>query len=91
MIKCTGRLVIKSSRRSSGSFQSTLPYLLSVGEPIPHPANIEIPMDGNTFLSKHDMNMHFTYCDERQKILFVVVLGFLILLNWEICTAGIAL
>ncbi|XP_025105789.1 endothelial PAS domain-containing protein 1-like isoform X1 [Pomacea canaliculata] len=65
VIKCTGRLVIKSSRRSSGSFQSTLPYLLSVGEPIPHPANIEIPMDGNTFLSKHDMNMHFTYCDER--------------------------
>lgn len=41
------------------------PYLLSVAEPIPHPANIETPMDGNTFLSKHDMNMHFTYCDER--------------------------
>nr|KAG5710681.1 hypothetical protein BaRGS_035083 [Batillaria attramentaria] len=34
---------------------------------IPHPANIEIPMDGNTFLSKHDMDMHFTYCDDRVK------------------------
>ncbi|XP_076099182.1 hypoxia-inducible factor 1-alpha-like isoform X1 [Mytilus galloprovincialis] len=40
-------------------------YYIAVGEPIPHPSDIEIPLDGNTFLSKHNMDMTFTYCDER--------------------------
>ena len=40
-------------------------YLVAVGEPIPHPSDIEIPLDCNTFLSKHNMDMTFTYCDER--------------------------
>lgn len=69
VMKCTGRLVVKPAKRtaSNSSITPTFPYLLSVAESIPHPANIEIPMDGNTFLSKHDMDMHFTYCDERVK------------------------
>ena len=41
------------------------PYLILIGEPIPHPSNIEIPLDGKTFLTRHNIDMTFTYCDER--------------------------
>lgn len=40
-------------------------YYVGVGEPIPHPADIDIKLDSKTFLSKHNMDMSFTYCDER--------------------------
>lgn len=39
-------------------------YMVAYCEPIPHPANIEMVLDCNTFLSQHSLNMHFTYCDE---------------------------
>ncbi|XP_044599062.1 protein similar-like isoform X3 [Cotesia glomerata] len=39
--------------------------LVMVGCPIPHPSNIEIPLGRQTFLSKHNLNMKFTYVDER--------------------------
>lgn len=39
--------------------------LVVVGCPIPHPSNIEIPLGRHTFLSKHNLNMKFTYVDER--------------------------
>ncbi|GBP67795.1 Hypoxia-inducible factor 1-alpha [Eumeta japonica] len=38
--------------------------LIAVGRPIPHPANIEIPLDSKTFLSKHNLDMKFTYTDD---------------------------
>ncbi|CAH0594106.1 unnamed protein product [Chrysodeixis includens] len=38
--------------------------LVAVGRPIPHPSNIEIPLDSKTFLSKHSLDMKFTYVDE---------------------------
>lgn len=40
-------------------------YMVAIGEPIPHPSDIEVPLDSKTFLSKHNMDMTFTYCDER--------------------------
>ncbi|KAK0094982.1 hypothetical protein PV326_009483 [Microctonus aethiopoides] len=39
--------------------------LVIVGCPIPHPSNIEVPLGRHTFLSKHNLNMKFTYVDER--------------------------
>lgn len=39
--------------------------LVAIGEPIPHPANIEIPLDKQTFLSKHSLDMKFTYADDK--------------------------
>lgn len=42
-----------------------VPYLVLVCDPIPHPSNIEAPLDTKTFLSRHTMDMKFTYCDER--------------------------
>ncbi|KTF74845.1 hypothetical protein cypCar_00019722 [Cyprinus carpio] len=40
-------------------------YLVLICESIPHPANIEAPLDSRTFLSRHTLDMRFTYCDER--------------------------
>ncbi|XP_007247604.3 hypoxia inducible factor 1 subunit alpha a [Astyanax mexicanus] len=42
-------------------------YLVLICNPIPHPASIETPLDSRTFLSRHTLNMHFTYCDDRIK------------------------
>jgi hypoxia-inducible factor 1 alpha len=39
--------------------------LVAIGEPIPHPSKIEIPLDHQTFLSKHNLDMKFTYADDR--------------------------
>ncbi|XP_015109225.1 hypoxia-inducible factor 1-alpha isoform X2 [Diachasma alloeum] len=39
--------------------------LVVVGCPIPHPSNIEVPLGRHTFLSKHNLNMKFTYADDR--------------------------
>ena len=44
---------------------AALSCLVCIGEPIPHPSNIEVPLDGQTFLSRHSMDMKFTYVDDR--------------------------
>lgn len=41
--------------------------LIAVGRPIPHPANIETILDSKTFLSKHSLDMKFTYTDDALK------------------------
>ncbi|XP_061384554.1 hypoxia-inducible factor 1-alpha isoform X4 [Danaus plexippus] len=38
--------------------------LVAVGRPIPHPSNIETPLNNMTFLTKHSLDMKFTYSDE---------------------------
>ncbi|ELU17358.1 hypothetical protein CAPTEDRAFT_72408, partial [Capitella teleta] len=43
----------------------SLSSIMVIAEPIPHPANIEVPLDSRTFLSRHSLNMKFTYCDDR--------------------------
>ncbi|XP_052275193.1 hypoxia-inducible factor 1-alpha-like isoform X2 [Dreissena polymorpha] len=44
-----------------------VPHFLATAEAIPHPSNIEVPLDRRTFTSRHSMNMRFTDCDERVK------------------------
>ncbi|XP_060062666.1 hypoxia-inducible factor 1-alpha-like isoform X2 [Ylistrum balloti] len=51
---------VEKEPRSSG-------YFLGVGEPIPHPSNIEVLLDCKTVLSRHNMDSKFTYCDSRMK------------------------
>ncbi|XP_038237804.1 hypoxia-inducible factor 3-alpha isoform X1 [Dermochelys coriacea] len=48
-----------------GFAEPPLRCLVLICEAIPHPANIETPLDSSTFLSQHSMDMKFTYCDER--------------------------
>nr|ADH01741.1 hypoxia-inducible factor 1 alpha [Callionymus valenciennei] len=59
VLHCSGHLY--DSEPSDGS----VPYLVLICDPIPHPSNIEVPLDTKTFLSRHTMDMKFTYCDER--------------------------
>ena len=40
-------------------------HFVAVGEPISHPANIEIPLGQNTFLTKHSLDLKFSYADEK--------------------------
>nr|XP_018916927.1 PREDICTED: protein similar isoform X1 [Bemisia tabaci] len=76
VIHCTGHLVLplnvksdtKSDKDNDNSDKSDSPMsccLIAIGEPIPHPSNIEIPLGSRTFLSKHSLDMKFTYADEK--------------------------
>lgn len=47
--------------------------LVVVASPVPHPSNIEIPLGKYTFLSKHNLNMKFTYADDKLVLLYVCV------------------
>lgn len=38
--------------------------LVAIGQPIPHPSNIEAPLPRQTFLTKHSLDMKFTYADD---------------------------
>ncbi|XP_057377144.1 hypoxia-inducible factor 1-alpha-like isoform X2 [Daphnia carinata] len=40
-------------------------FLVMVGDPIPHPSNIEMPLDSYTFLTKHTLDMKYSYVDEK--------------------------
>ncbi|XP_035678467.1 hypoxia-inducible factor 1-alpha-like [Branchiostoma floridae] len=67
VIHCQGylRSYNNSQVNSLGCKEPPLLCLVAIGEPIPHPSNIEFPLDCKTFLSRHSMDMKFTYCDER--------------------------
>lgn len=38
---------------------------IGIARLIPHPSNIEVPLDSKTFLSKHSLNMKFAYVDDK--------------------------
>jgi len=38
---------------------------IGIARLVPHPSNIEIPLDSKTFLSKHSLNMKFSYVDDK--------------------------
>ena len=40
-------------------------WLVCIAAPVPHPANIEVPLDSQTLFSKHSLDMKFTYADEK--------------------------
>ena len=40
-------------------------FLVIIGNPIPHPSNIETPMDDRTFLTKHTLDMKYIYVDDK--------------------------
>lgn len=79
MIHCTGRLIahvkndsIKVDKNESDSEnqEETVEKepgvsLVVVASPVPHPSNIETPLGKYTFLSKHSLNMKFTYADDK--------------------------
>uniref|UniRef100_A0A8C6Y7R6 Hypoxia inducible factor 3 subunit alpha n=1 Tax=Naja naja TaxID=35670 RepID=A0A8C6Y7R6_NAJNA len=55
-----------AGKEGEGGFaEPPLRCLVLICEAIPHPANIDTPLDSGTFLSRHTMDMKFTYCDDR--------------------------
>uniref|UniRef100_A0A672GQ70 Endothelial PAS domain-containing protein 1-like n=1 Tax=Salarias fasciatus TaxID=181472 RepID=A0A672GQ70_SALFA len=68
VLHCTGHLKMYSScppRVLCGFKEPPLTCAVLMCEPIPHPSNIDTPLDSRTFLSRHSMDMKFTYCDDR--------------------------
>ncbi|XP_077351069.1 endothelial PAS domain-containing protein 1b [Festucalex cinctus] len=68
VLHCTGQLKMYTPpQRPSCGFKEepALTCTVLMCQPVPHPANIEAPLDSRTFLSRHSMDMKFTYCDDR--------------------------
>ncbi|KAK7133237.1 hypothetical protein R3I94_015190 [Phoxinus phoxinus] len=68
VLHCAGHVRLQERSESSGDSgfkEPPLTYLVLICEPIPHPSNIEVPLDSKTFLSRHTLDMKFSYCDER--------------------------
>ncbi|XP_037550825.1 hypoxia inducible factor 1 subunit alpha a [Nematolebias whitei] len=68
VLHCSGRVHVHDSHAeptTEGQKEPPVPYLVLICDPIPHPSNIEVPLDTKTFLSRHTMDMKFTYCDDR--------------------------
>ncbi|XP_066532696.1 hypoxia inducible factor 1 subunit alpha b [Hoplias malabaricus] len=68
VLHCTGHVRVQEQSEGSGDNgfrEPPITYLVLICEPIPHPSNIEVPLDSKTFLSRHTLDMKFSYCDER--------------------------
>ncbi|XP_048394242.2 hypoxia inducible factor 1 subunit alpha a isoform X4 [Stegostoma tigrinum] len=68
VLHCTGHIRVYNSSNEQthcGYKEPPMTCLVLICEPIPHPSNIEVPLDSKTFLSRHSLDMKFSYCDER--------------------------
>ncbi|XP_041107674.1 endothelial PAS domain-containing protein 1-like isoform X2 [Polyodon spathula] len=68
VLHCTGQVKVYNScppHTLCGFKEPPLTCVVMICEPIPHPSNIDMPLDSKTFLSRHTMDLKFTYCDER--------------------------
>nr|XP_033807066.1 hypoxia-inducible factor 1-alpha [Geotrypetes seraphini] len=68
VLHCTGHIRVYDTcdnQSSCGYKTPPMTCLVLICEPIPHPSNIEVPLDKKTFLSRHSLDMKFSYCDER--------------------------
>ncbi|CAI9624634.1 unnamed protein product [Staurois parvus] len=68
VLHCTGHMRVYdscNSQNNCGYKKPPMTCMVLICEPIPHPSNIEFPLDSKTFLSRHSLDMKFSYCDER--------------------------
>ncbi|XP_075699835.1 hypoxia-inducible factor 1-alpha isoform X2 [Rhinoderma darwinii] len=68
VLHCTGHVRVYDSsnnQNNCGYKKPPMTCMVLICEPIPHPSNIEFPLDSKTFLSRHSLDMKFSYCDER--------------------------
>ncbi|XP_053316597.1 endothelial PAS domain-containing protein 1 isoform X2 [Spea bombifrons] len=68
VLHCTGHVKVYNSYHPNtlcSYKEPLLNCLVMMCQPIQHPSNIDIPLDSKTFLSRHSMDMKFTYCDDR--------------------------
>ncbi|XP_078287340.1 hypoxia-inducible factor 3-alpha-like [Rhinoraja longicauda] len=68
VLHCTGQMrrCTVNSKHPSGDFpEPPMSFLLLICEPIPDPSNVQLLLDNKSFLSRHSLDMKFTYCDPR--------------------------
>ncbi|XP_061481416.1 endothelial PAS domain-containing protein 1 isoform X2 [Rhineura floridana] len=68
VLHCTGQLKVYNTcppHALCGYKEPLLSCLILMCEPIQHPSNTDIPLDSKMYLSRHSMDMKFTYCDDR--------------------------
>ncbi|XP_026858452.2 endothelial PAS domain-containing protein 1 [Electrophorus electricus] len=72
VLHCMGHLKVYTSCPPNILCSFTEPPVTCVVmlcEPIPHPSSMDMPLDSKTFMSRHSMDMKFTCCDDRVKVL----------------------
>ncbi|XP_074423451.1 hypoxia-inducible factor 3-alpha isoform X4 [Larus michahellis] len=62
VLHCAGHM---RSYAGAGGGDPPLRCLVLICEAIPHPGAIETPLGSGTVLTRHSMDMKFTYCDDR--------------------------
>ncbi|KAJ8248305.1 hypothetical protein GJAV_G00240590 [Gymnothorax javanicus] len=68
VLHCTGQVKVYNAsppRILCNYKEPPLTCVVMLCVPIAHPSNIDMPLDSKTFLSRHSMDMKFTYCDDR--------------------------
>ncbi|XP_054444461.1 hypoxia-inducible factor 3-alpha isoform X2 [Pteronotus mesoamericanus] len=70
VLHCSGHMRVykppaQTSPARSPSIEPPLQCLVLICEAIPHPGSLEPPLGRGAFLSRHSLDMKFTYCDER--------------------------
>ncbi|XP_027287119.1 hypoxia-inducible factor 3-alpha isoform X2 [Cricetulus griseus] len=70
VLHCSGHMraykpPAQTSPTGSPRSEPPLQCLVLICEAIPHPASLEPPLGRGAFLSRHSLDMKFTYCDER--------------------------
>ncbi|XP_072523495.1 endothelial PAS domain-containing protein 1 [Salminus brasiliensis] len=72
VLHCTGHVKVYTScppHVLCGFTEPPLTCVVMLCEPIPNPSNVDTPLDSKTFMSRHNMDMKFIYCDERVRSL----------------------
>uniref|UniRef100_W5JXH2 Endothelial PAS domain protein 1 n=1 Tax=Astyanax mexicanus TaxID=7994 RepID=W5JXH2_ASTMX len=72
VLHCTGHLKVYTScppHVLCGFTEPPLTCVVMLCEPITNPSNVDTPLDSKTFMSRHNMDMKFIYCDERVRSL----------------------
>nr|CAI5864622.1 unnamed protein product [Callosobruchus analis] len=67
VIHCTGHMLNSPSIKTEAdeTTAKVQSCFLAVGQPIPHPSNIEAPLPKQTFLTKHSLDMKFIHADDE--------------------------
>ncbi|XP_055267778.1 hypoxia-inducible factor 3-alpha isoform X2 [Moschus berezovskii] len=70
VLHCSGHMRVykppaQTSPAGSPNLEPPLQCLVLICEAIPHPGSLEPPLGRGAFLSRHSLDMKFTYCDER--------------------------
>ncbi|XP_060799974.1 hypoxia inducible factor 1 subunit alpha, like [Neoarius graeffei] len=65
VVHCTGFMKTLNGEGEGEGLSPAGCYMTLLCEPIPHPGCMEFPLDRSTFVTRHNMDLHFNQCDGR--------------------------